>query len=499
MTAWRARLDASVCRGGVPAALLVVLAVLGANAACALAAEPVITTQPALQPSFSSTVPNYVTRCEPGGGVIVTVDAKGNPISVDGGPARLGTFKTSVTLAEGQAFTIQVDGEAGAETYNVRCLPPDFPEYTAQVLGPTQAAYYLMTPDSAIEPMTTTYVALFDSNGVPVWWYHVNDGIAIDADLDPDGNLSWADEEGGVHGFGLPGDVHVEVRNLDGELLNTLNTSGTPTDFHEAWPLADGNFLIDSYVPETEVPVELFANPITVNLLNASFQEVEPDGKVAYSWNSAGHISPAAGIHYWGFDSPYPGIEGEVWDDQHINAVMPYKQGYLVSLRNNDAIYYIRKSTGDVVWKLGGTPTPQSLKILGEPGVSTAFSSQHDVRAWPDGTISFFDNGTREDQQPRVMRFRVDAAAGTATLIQSLTVPEVSFSPCCGSARMLPGGDWVVAWGATPYVDELTSSGTIVFRLKSVFTYRAVPILPGQLSLSALIAGMNAMYPRSAP
>ena len=64
-----------------------------------------------------------------------------------------------------------------------------------------------------------------------------------------------------------------------------------------------------------------------------------------------------------------------------------------------------------------------------------------------------------------------------------------------------PGGNWLVDWGASRYVDELTPTGEIVFRLKfnSVFTYRAVPIPPGQLSLSALIAGMNAMYPRSAP
>jgi hypothetical protein len=485
----------------VPAALLLTtLAVIGAHTTSALAAEPAITTQPALQPAFSPTVQNYVTRCEPGGSVDVAVNGRGTPVSVDDGTAQSGRFDTSVALTEGQAFTIQVGTGAGAATYNVRCLPQDFPKFTAQVLGAPQAAYYLMTPDFLFKNkvLETTYVALFDSNGVPVWWYRVNSGIAVDGDLDPDGNLSWAVETDGEQAFGFPGDVHVEVRNLSGELVNTLGTSGTPTDFHEAWPLANGNFLIDSYAPETEVPVQLLGSPFTVNVVNGSFQEVEPDGNVAYAWNSAGHISPAAGIRYWYFTDPYPGIDGRVWDDQHINAVMPYEEGYLVSFRNNDAIYYIRASTGEVVWKLGGTPTLQSLKLLAEPGVSTAFSAQHDARVWPDGTISFFDNGTREYQQPRVMRFSIEAAAGTATLIQTLTDPEVKSSVCCGSARLMPGGDWVVAWGATPYVEELTPSGEVVMRFTfhSVFTYRAVPIMPGQLSLASLIAGMNAMYPR---
>ena len=487
-------------RFGGASGLGVALAVLGMLPACALGAEPVITATPALQPAFSAGVPNYVTRCEPSGSVEVDVDARGNSVSVDGAAPEPGRSQSSVPLGEGQAFTIKVGAGAGARTYNVRCLPQEFPEYTAQVLGPTQAAYYLTTPDFLFKdhPVSSTYVALFDSNGVPVWWYRLNGGgIALDADLDPDGELSWAVEEGGEAAFGLPGDVHVEVRNLDGELLNTLRTSGTPSDFHEAWPLANGNFLIDSYDPELGVTV----NPFGVHRLNASFQEVEPDGNVAYWWNSAGHISPAAGVRYWFYVDPYPGIEGDVWDYQHINAVMPYGEGFLISLRNNDAIYYIRRSNGEVIWKLGGTPSPKSLKLQAEAGLSTSFSSQHDVRAWPDGTISFLDNGSREYEHPRMMRFSIDAAAGTATLVQSLSVPEAGGSACCGSARMLPGGNWLVDWGASRYVDELTPTGEIVFRLKfsSVFTYRAVPIPPGQLSLSALIAGMNAMYPRSSP
>jgi hypothetical protein len=484
-----------------PLLLLALLAMFATAPARASAAEPLISAKPALQPAFNAAVPDYVTRCEAGAGVDVSVDARGNAVSVDAGPAQTGRFEVAVSLEEGQAFTIQTGSGSSAATYNVRCLPQDFPDYSAQVLGPQQAAYYLTTPDFSLlntDP-ANTYVALFDSNGVPVWWYHLSGTIAVDADLDPSGDLSWAVEEGGEHAFGPPGQVHVEVRNLDGEHVNTLNTSGTPTDFHEAWPLANGNFLIDSYALQTEVPVKLLGNPFDVNVLNASFQEVKPNGAVAYAWSSAGRISPSAGIHYWYFQDSYPGVEGEVWDYQHINAVMPYEEGYLVSLRNNDAIYYIQKSTGDIIWKLGGTPTPQSLTVLGEPGVSTSFSSQHDVRVWPDGTISFFDNGTREVQQPRLMRFSIDAAEHTATLIQSLSVPEVEVSACCGSARLLPGGDWVVAWGATPYVEELNSTGTVVFRLKfdKVFTYRAVPILPGQLSSAALIAGMNAMYPRS--
>jgi hypothetical protein len=490
-------------RGHAALALcLVFVAIVAGHPARALAGAPAITTQPALQPSFASNLPNYVTHCEPGPSVDVSVRAMGNPVSVDSGPALMGDFVKSVTLASGQAFTIQVGTGASAKTYNVRCLPPDFPEYRAQVFGPRQAAYYLTTPDFSNKEINppSTYVALFDNNGVPVWWYRSTEGLVVDADLDPNGDLSWALETGGEQDFGVPGTVHVEQRDLDGNLVNTFQTAGTPSDFHEAWSLANGNFLIDSYVLQTNVSLQLLGNPFTVNVVDASFQEVRPDRSVAFSWSSVGHIGPAESIKYWYFYSAYPGLSGNVWDWQHINSVMPYENGYLVSLGNTGAVYYIDAATGDVVWKLGGTHTPQSLKIIGDPEASSDFLSQHDARAWPDGTVSVFDNGTREFRPPRVVRFKIDAAARTATLVQTLTDPSIHFSICCGSARLLPGGDWVAAWGATPYIEELTPTDSVVFRLRfgsTGFSYRGVPILPGQLSLSSLIEAMNTMYPRT--
>jgi hypothetical protein len=493
-------------------AALSTLATAGAALAlatpCALAAEPAITTQPALQPSFSSSVPNYVTRCEASNSVAVNVRSNGNFVSVDAAPPMSGNFTAHVSLAAGQAFTIVVGEGLGAKTYTVRCLPSDFPEYKAQVLGPRQSAYYLTTPDLSLSQSkaypASTYVAIFDNEGVPVWWYKTAEGIAQDADLDPNGDLSWALETGGERAFGRPGDVRVEQRNLDGALVKTLQTSGSPTDFHEAWPLANGDFLIDSFLLQTNVPVlEPLGTPVTLDVLDASFQELTADGQVAFSWNSIGHISPLESIRYWYFFFHYPGLEEKVLDWQHINAVMPYQNGYLISLRNTGAIYYIDAATGDVVWKLGGTPTPQSLRIIGDPDVATDFGSQHDVRAWPDGTVSVFDNGTRQFRPPRVVRFKIDEAEHTATLVQTLTDPSITFSACCGSARLLPGGNWVVAWGATPYVEELTPANRAVFRLQfvsssiSTFTYRAVPILAKQLTLSALIDAMDTMHPRA--
>jgi hypothetical protein len=414
----------------------------------------------------------------------VFVAPNGTPVSVDGQAPRTGSFFAPVTLSTGQRFTVVVGTGSDAASYNVRCLPQDFPHYSFQLFGQTQTAYYLVTPSS--------YVALFDSDGVPVWWFRQPDGFPVDANLMPTGTLSWA-VMANMETFGYPGVVHVEERDLGGDLIRTLGTAGTPTDHHEALPLPNGDFLIDSYVLQIGDGTQW-----RPNVLDGAFQDIRPDGSAAYTWNAAGLVT-AADTQIW-LGAQYPGVQGIIWDWQHLNSVEPYKAGYLVSMRNTNAIYYVRASDGTIVWKLGGAVTPQSLRIIGDPDASTDFGAQHDARVWPDGTISVHDNGTGRGRAPRVLRFSIDASAGTATLVQTITDPSVTSSNQSGSARLLPGGDWVVAWGGTQVVDEITSDNQVVARLTLTwpyFSYRAVPILPGELSQAALVAGMDAMYQRT--
>jgi hypothetical protein len=69
-------------------------------------------------------------------------------------------------------------------------------------------------------------------------------------------------------------------------------------------------------------------------------------------------------------------------------------------------------------------------------------------RLLPDGTVTVFDNRTNLAQKtPRAVRFRIDPAAGTAMLLESITDPGVPASWCCGSARRLGNGDWLIGWG----------------------------------------------------
>lgn len=458
-----------------------------------------VTAEPSLQPAFDPNVHNYVTRCEPSGTVGLSVTAPASePVSVDGQPTETGSFVTNVGLATGQRFAFQTGTGAGVQSYNVRCLPQDFPQFTAERLGQPQAAYFLTTPTLSILGPTTPYVALFDDNGVPIWWYRSTDGIPLNAQLLNDGDLSWNVETDGEGPFGENWGDHLEEHSFTGALDGTLRTWFTPTDFHESTQLPNGDFLMTSYVPTPDENLTSIGVPWPTTVMNASFQEITPQGYPVFWWNSQGHMQPAESLDWWDAIFIYPGT-GLVWDWDHINSVAADGNDFLVSFRHTDAIYLIRRSDGSVEWKLGGTPTPQSLKIIGDPDAATDFGGQHDARVLPDGTISVHDNGTGRGRPPRVLRFRIDTQARTATLIQELTDPDITSSPCCGSARLLPGGDWVVDWGGTGRVEELTATSQPVYRIDfaaPIFSYRAVPILPGRLNESTLIADMDEMYPR---
>jgi arylsulfotransferase ASST len=187
-------------------------------------------------------------------------------------------------------------------------------------------------------------------------------------------------------------------------------------------------------------------------------------------------------------------------DIVHLNAVEPDGDGLLVSLRHTDAIYRISRSDGHVEWKLGGTTTPESLTVSGDSNTVT-LGGQHDVRRYADGTVTVHDNGTNLGRAPRAARFEIDGTAKTAKLVESLSDAGITSSSCCGSARKLSSGGWLVYWGTfggSSTVREYAADGSRLSTLSfpDTFLYRAVPVAPARISAAALSAGMDAMAPR---
>jgi hypothetical protein len=230
------------------------------------------------------------------------------------------------------------------------------------------------------------------------------------------------------------------------------------------------------------------------NLMDFELQELSPNGNLVWSWLASDHIPFSETIARWNTCA----TNGDIY---HWNSVEPDGDGYVISFRHLDAVYRIDQATGAIDWKLGGVSRPESLTVIGDPlsAVST-FCGQHDARVLADGSLTVFDDGSG-CRPSRAVRFAIDETTPTptATLLEDVGDSEGANAGCCGSARRLPDGDWVTQWGNYPYFTEQTGAGDPVFKLlftQGLFSYRADPVLPGQLSRAALRAGMDAQYPR---
>ncbi len=448
---------------------------------------------PAQRPNFDPSVHDYVIDCSTTASIDITATAARLHGFVFLGTTALPkqvwpssdlTMRQTVELKPGQGFKFYL---TSGGIYSVRCLPPDFPPLTVSGTGTPQSQWYVFAPDLG-NGGDGNYVIITDPRGTPVWWMHDVPHFIVDAKVLDSNHVTWTrlDAAGSYY-----------IRDFSGQVTSTLTQP--QLDIHDLQPTGSGTYYAIRYVTRTCPPdcadMSPWGGSDRMAVTDAMIVELDANSNVVWSWNTRDHIALAeTGDIAW-----FPGIGADII---HMNAVEPDgDDGVLFSARHLNAIYRIVKSTGAIDWKIGGVPRPESLTILNDNrptaiGYNT-LSGQHDVRRWPDGTVSVHDNGTLVSRPPAVVRFQLDLANRTATVVQMLSDSRVTGSGCCGSARLLDGGNWLVQWGAADYMTELDSSGnqvmTINYNLGTTFSYRAVPVPTGLVSAVTLRAGMDKM------
>ncbi len=459
-------------------------------------APVVVSAQPGLQPRFRRSISDYVTRCEAGEAVRVSARApRGARVRVAGRDLARGRT-ARVHVRPGQRFSVRVRAAGLSSVHHVRCLPGDFPRFAARRSGRTAAAGYLVTPSLSSGALGDAYVAIFDSAGAPIWWKR--DLAPSDAQLLANGNLAWVTPT--EKGVGTDPRSAYEEHRLDGRLVRRIRAVGNPTDQHELEPLPDGNVMVLAYRPRDGVDLSRYGGPADATVLDSEIQELTPSGEVTWSWSSKDHIGlEEAGRWYRTaiVAGPTRLRDGRLgYDVVHANSIEVHGDQVVMSARHTDAVYSISRSTGRIHWKLGGTPRPESLRVLGDrTRPRSTFGGQHDARLLADGTLTLYDNASFYERAPRALRLRLDTRRRTARVIEQVRYRPARRSLCCGGARRLPGGNWVTSWANRPLVTEQTSEGRVRFRLRftELFSYRAFPIPRGRLHRSALRRGMDAM------
>ena len=231
-------------------------------------------------------------------------------------------------------------------------------------------------------------------------------------------------------------------------------------DHHEFLISPQDTALITIYNP---VPWDLspLGGPKDGRVWEGIVQELDIEsGEVLFEWRSLEHV---------GIEETYATLRQDGrpgFDYFHINSIdVDHDSNLLVSARETFAVYKIDRTSGEVIWRLGGK------KSDFEMGPGTRFAYQHDARRQPDGTLTIFDNGTtvfdndipRAVEESRAIVVELDEEEMRASLVGEYTHPDKQYADAGGNMQVLANGNVFVGWGRALVISEFSSDGELLF------------------------------------
>lgn len=256
---------------------------------------------------------------------------------------------------------------------------------------------------------------------------------------------------------GIGDGYYVIVDSTYREVARVHAGNGLAGDVHEFLITPQGTALITVY-HRVARDLSAIGGPKHGALWEGVVQEVEiTSGRVLFEWHSAEHVAPAES--YLPVPPVANGPKAAPYDYFHLNSIDVEPNGdLLISARNTHAVYEIRRSNGDIAWRLGGKRSDFAM------GPGTNFAWQHDARRQPDGTLTVFDNGAapKIEDHSRVLVLAVNTTTRRATLRRSYQHPRGLLASSQGNAQFLGNGHVMVGWGSEPFFSEFDRAGNLL-------------------------------------
>ena len=263
--------------------------------------------------------------------------------------------------------------------------------------------------------------------------------------------LTWW--QGGVtpSAYGLGKGV---IANHSYRTIKTVHAgNGYQMDIHEFTLAPGGSALFTIYSP---VMVHLPGTPEgeLSPLLDAIVQQVDIDtGLVMWEWHSYGHVP---------LSQSYATPENSrSYDAFHINSIQRLKRGrILVSMRDTSAVYAIDKTSGRILWRLGGKASD-----FRQPR-DARFWLQHDAQLLGNHRLSLFDDEAGPPQKAPASRglvLRLHRKRGTATMVHQYKRSNDTSAQSEGSVQTRPGGNVFVGFGSTQFFSEFAPKGRLLY------------------------------------
>lgn len=374
------------------------------------------------------------------------------PVSFDEGgqasTAVLGLHADSEYLLEIRLVAEGITHVVDTLAFSTGPLPEWIPAATPVGDGPDGGFVVLSLPEGPV---------ILDHAGRVAWYLAAPDPVLNSFQVHPDGSYTLLGRDTQVQ----------EFRVLDelGRESGRLRCVGREeTRFHEIRVEANGSYWVMCHDREIADLTALGGLP-EVELDWTVVQRVSASGELIWEWSSADHFDVS--------DIDPEMIPGaSAINVTHGNAIAFDTDGsLLMSWRELDEVTKIDRETGEVIWRFGGGQANQ-FTFVGDPKGS--FERQHGLRVVGPGVIQLLDNS---DVAPsRLVRYRIDEQAMTATLIMEYVDAPSVHTPVGGGTDVLPSGGALVSFGRAGRVVEVTETGERVWELTGIdntYVFRA--------------------------
>jgi arylsulfotransferase ASST len=344
--------------------------------------------------------------------------------------------------------------------------------------GKTAAGQLFLAPSSGPGQRG---VLIADEAGDPLWFHPTTPGTAMNfrAGLYRGKPvLTWWE---GKAASGLGTGTHVILDDSYRVVARVPAGDGRQSDLHEFLLTPQGTALVTSYEERT-ANLTAARGPASGPVIGGVVQELAlPSGRVLFEWRSLDEV---------GIDETHATWTGHPLDYFHVNSIDLAEDGdLLVSARNTWAVYKISRSTGRVVWRLGGRKSDFRM------GRGTVFAWQHDARRVGHNRITIFDDGAQPQVEPqsRGLVIELDARRRTARLVRKYVHrPGRIVSRFMGNMQALANGNVLIGWGSEPYLTEFGPDGKVEFDARLPhggqnyrafrFPWRGKPVLPPRVA-----------------
>jgi hypothetical protein len=359
--------------------------------------------------------PMRVTLAEPAPLEVEYWTEGGPRLRVRSSPSR--THHLALTrLRPGRSYSYTIAGRRASGVFQTAELPEDLAQVRFTATGTPTVPLVLV---HLFLPSGFKGYAVIDESGSVVWYYRTQD-FPFGMTRRANGNFVLMDKGRGLLEVTPAGDVtHMVAQDLDDRELH-----------HDVIATPANTLLFIAHEPR-EVDGR--------RIKGDAIWEWSPEaGTVVRRWSSWDHLSLDADR------GPRFGVE---W--MHANSLsLGPRQNVVLSVHFFDQVLSISPDWQRIEWRLGGVNATVTVPD------DQAFSGQHTARELAPGRILLFDNGLQRAGPSRAVEFEVTGARAEPRW--SWSSPTSNYSSAVSSARRLPNGNTLVAFGVSEGLDGST-------------------------------------------